>query len=131
MKPINESKTRGDLTHQASSVCRRHHRRLDLEPLLSHRPATPPTPTSNRTEKTVGVGSIYYLMRRDVRQGAAQLRRNAKTIKSWIEEAEAGAKKNGGGAGEAGKPLPGADAAPPKQVPPSPSSSSSAPSKAE
>ena len=94
MKPINESKTRGDLTHQASSVCRRHHRRLDLEPLLSHLPATPPTPTSNRTEKTVGVGSIYYLMRRDVRQGAAQLRRNAKTIKSWIEEAEAGAKKN-------------------------------------
>ena len=89
-------------------------------------PANQPT---NRAEKknSVGVGSIYYLMRRDVRQGAAQLRRNAKTIKGWIEEAEAGAKNGASAAGEGGggskPPLP----PPPKQDPPS----SSAPSKAE
>lgn len=56
-------------------------------------------------------------MRRDVRQGAAQLRRNAKTIKGWIEEAEVGAKNNGNGNGsKLDPPPPGADAAPPKQA---------------
>lgn len=34
----------------------------------------------------VGLGSVVYLMRGDVRHGGAMLRRNMKTIKSWLEE---------------------------------------------
>lgn len=90
--------------------------------LFSHCPLPRFPLNPSLPKQTVGVGSIYYLMRRDVRQGAAQLRRNAKTIKGWIEEAEVKAKD---GVVEAGKPPPQ------KQVPPSSSSSSSAPSKAE
>lgn len=95
---------------------------------LFHSLLSPPFRSPYRNN-TVGVGSIYYLMRRDVRQGAAQLRKNAKTIKGWIEEAEASAKNGGTGGGS--KPPPPPSAEPPqKQVPP-PSSSSSTPNKAE
>ena len=34
----------------------------------------------------IGLGSVVYLMKTDVRTGASMLRRNMKTIKSWLEE---------------------------------------------
>ena len=34
----------------------------------------------------VGVGTVYYLMRKDMRTGVSQLRRNVKTIRGWLEE---------------------------------------------
>jgi hypothetical protein len=41
----------------------------------------------------VGLGSVVYLMKSDVRQGGALLRRNMKTIRSWLEEEGATAAK--------------------------------------
>lgn len=34
----------------------------------------------------VGLGSVAYLMKSDVRHGSAMLKRNIKTIRSWLEE---------------------------------------------
>ena len=53
---------------------------------------------------SVGVGTVYYLMRTDVRTGVSQLKRNAKTIRGWLEEESA--KKGGAGPREPPKRLP-------------------------
>ena len=37
----------------------------------------------------VGVGSVVYLMKSDVRHGGAMLKRNMRTIKNWLEEESA------------------------------------------
>ena len=34
----------------------------------------------------LGVGSVLFLMKSDVRHGSAMLRRNVKTIRSWLED---------------------------------------------
>ena len=41
---------------------------------------------SNLIITLVGLGSVAYLMRHDVRSGGAMLKRNMRTIKSWLEE---------------------------------------------
>jgi hypothetical protein len=41
---------------------------------------------SNFIVTLVGIGSVAYLMKSDVRHGGAMLRRNMKTIRSWLEE---------------------------------------------
>jgi hypothetical protein len=41
---------------------------------------------SNFIITLVGVGSVLYLMKSDVRHGSAMLRRNMKTIRAWLEE---------------------------------------------
>lgn len=41
---------------------------------------------SNLIITLVGVGSVLYLMKSDVRHGSAMLRRNIKTIRNWLEE---------------------------------------------
>ena len=43
----------------------------------------------------VGLGSVVYLMKSDVRVGGAMLKRNLKTIKSWLEEEGASKAANG------------------------------------
>jgi len=64
----------------------------------THGPSTPaPTPTPSLPSLTVGVGAVYYLMRKDMRTGVSQLRRNVKTIRGWLEE-EAGSSAAGKGA---------------------------------
>lgn len=34
------------------------------------------------------IGGLFYMTKSDVRQGASMFRRNAKTIKSWMEQGE-------------------------------------------
>jgi hypothetical protein len=41
----------------------------------------------------VGVAAVAYLMRGDVRTGAATFRRNLKHIRGWLEEESAAASK--------------------------------------
>mmetsp|Transcript_47749 Transcript_47749/g.121826 ORF Transcript_47749/g.121826 Transcript_47749/m.121826 type:complete len:88 (-) Transcript_47749:23-286(-) len=36
------------------------------------------------------LGSAYYILRADVRTGGKMLRQNLKTIRSWVDEAQAG-----------------------------------------
>ena len=51
---------------------------------------------SNFIITLVGIGSVAYLMKSDVRHGGVMLRRNMKTIRSWLEEESAtGATKAG------------------------------------
>jgi hypothetical protein len=50
---------------------------------------------SNFVITLVGLGSVAYLLKSDVRQGGAMLRRNMKTIRSWLEEEGAAAAKTG------------------------------------
>ena len=47
---------------------------------------------SNFIVTLVGIGSVAYLMKSDVRHGGAMLRRNMKTIRSWLEEESTAAK---------------------------------------
>jgi len=52
---------------------------------------------SNFIITLVGIGSVAYLMKSDVRHGGVMLRRNMKTIRSWLEaEGESAAVKTGG-----------------------------------
>jgi len=44
---------------------------------------------SNFLITAAGLGSVMYLMRGDVRHSATILRRNVKTMRSWIEEGAA------------------------------------------
>ena len=55
----------------------------------------------------VGVSTVVYLMRRDVRAGTVQLRRNVRVIREAVEEEVAAAKARSAGGGGA-----------PPQVPP-------------
>lgn len=41
----------------------------------------------------MGVGAVAYLMKRDVRDGSAMLRRNLRHIRSWLEEQSAAAEQ--------------------------------------
>jgi hypothetical protein len=41
---------------------------------------------SNFIITLVGIGSVAYLMKSDVRHGGVMLKRNLKTIRSWLEE---------------------------------------------
>ncbi len=50
---------------------------------------------SNFLITLVGLGSVAYLLKSDVRHGGAMLRRNMKTIRSWLEEEGATAAKPG------------------------------------
>jgi hypothetical protein len=50
---------------------------------------------SNVVITLVGLGSVAYLLKSDVRHGGAMLRRNMKTIRSWLEEEGATAAKAG------------------------------------
>ncbi|KAL3142776.1 hypothetical protein ABBQ38_003076 [Trebouxia sp. C0009 RCD-2024] len=43
----------------------------------------------------VGVGSIAYLMKSDVRRGSGMLKQNLKTIRGWLEEEGSKAGKSG------------------------------------
>lgn len=43
----------------------------------------------------VGVGSVAYLMKSDVRRGSGLLRQNLKTIRGWLEEEGSLAAKSG------------------------------------
>ncbi len=44
---------------------------------------------------TVGVGSVAYLMKSDVRRGSGMLKQNLKTIRGWLEEEGSQAAKYG------------------------------------
>ncbi len=50
---------------------------------------------SNLIITLVGLGSVVYLMKSDVRHGSAMLRRNMKTIRTWLEEEGATVAKSG------------------------------------
>lgn len=50
---------------------------------------------SNFIITLVGLGSVAYLMKSDVRSGSAMLKRNLKTIRTWLEEEGATAAKPG------------------------------------
>ena len=50
---------------------------------------------SNFLITLVGLGSVAYLMKSDVRTGSAMLKRNLKTIRTWLEEEGATAAKVG------------------------------------
>lgn len=39
-----------------------------------------------RANCAVGVGSVAYLMKSDVRRGSGMLKQNLKTIRGWLEE---------------------------------------------
>jgi hypothetical protein len=41
---------------------------------------------SNFMITLVGVGSVVYLMKKDVRSGSNMLRQNLKTMRGWLEE---------------------------------------------
>lgn len=43
----------------------------------------------------VGVGSVAYLMKSDVRRGSGMLKQNLKTIRGWLEEEGSQASKSG------------------------------------
>lgn len=49
---------------------------------------------SNFVLTLVGLGSVVYLMKSDVRHGSIMLKRNMKTIRAWLEE-EGGSKTIG------------------------------------
>lgn len=49
---------------------------------------------SNVVLTLVGLGSVAYLMKSDVRTGGTMLRRNIKVIRSWLEEEGATAAKS-------------------------------------
>ena len=36
--------------------------------------------------RAVGMGSVVYLMKKDLRTGSSMLRQNLKTIRGWLEE---------------------------------------------
>lgn len=42
----------------------------------------------------VGVGSVAYLMKSDVRRGSGMLKQNLKTIRGWLEEEGSKASKS-------------------------------------
>ena len=44
----------------------------------------------------LGVGSVLFLMKSDVRHGSAMLRRNVKTIRAWLEDEGASAAARSG-----------------------------------
>ena len=48
---------------------------------------------SNFIITLVGLGSVAYLLKSDVRSGSAMLKRNLKTIRTWLEEEGATAAK--------------------------------------
>ena len=48
---------------------------------------------SNFIITLVGLGSVAYLLKSDVRSGSALLKRNLKTIRTWLEEEGATAAK--------------------------------------
>jgi hypothetical protein len=50
---------------------------------------------SNFLITLVGLGSVAYLLKSDVRTGSAMLKRNMKTIRTWLEEEGATAAKPG------------------------------------
>jgi hypothetical protein len=58
---------------------------------------------SNFVITVVGLGSVAYLLKSDVRHGGAMLRRNMKTIRSWLEEEGAAATKSGCAGGAAAR----------------------------
>lgn len=41
----------------------------------------------------VGIGSVAYLMKKDLRTGSGMLRQNMKTIRGWLEEQSASASR--------------------------------------
>ncbi len=43
----------------------------------------------------VGMGSVVYLMKKDLRTGSSMLRQNLKTIRGWLEEQGAAASRSG------------------------------------
>eukprot|EP00891_Asterochloris_glomerata_P002218 jgi/Astpho2/2218/Aster-x1059 len=50
---------------------------------------------SNFLITVIGVGSVFYLMKTDVRRGTTTLRQNLKHIRTWLEEEGSQAAKSG------------------------------------